>query len=62
MKKFKTRHLGFALAIFGVAFVANSAFAGMTPIGPSVPEPTSALLFTAGVAVAAISIRMIRRK
>ena len=42
--------------------VPTVAFA--TTGGPvlAVPEPTSALLFAAGVAVAAISIRMIRRK
>ncbi len=42
--------------------VPTVASATVTPPAPAVPEPTSALLFAAGVAVAAISIRMIRRK
>ncbi len=62
MKPHKTRQLGFALAIFGAALAATEAFAFSTPTTPAVPEPTSALLFAAGIAVAAISIRMIRRK
>ncbi len=39
-----------------------TASASTTPPAPAVPEPNSALLFTAGAAVTAISIRMIRRK
>ena len=62
MKPHKTRQLTFALAIFGAALAATEAFALATLPSPAVPEPTSALLFAAGVAVAAISIRMIRRK
>ena len=62
MKKYKTRHIVFVLAVLGVALAATAAFALGTPPGPAVPEPTSALLFAAGIAVAAISIRMIRRK
>ena len=42
--------------------VPTVASATVTPPAPAVPEPTSALLFAAGVAVAVISIRMIRRK
>ena len=38
------------------------AFATNTRPGPAVPEPSSALLFVAGAAVAAISIRLMRRK
>ena len=38
------------------------ASASATQPAPAVPEPSSALLFAAGVAVTAISIRMIRRK
>ena len=30
--------------------------------GPAVPEPTSALLFAAGIAVAALSTKVMRRK
>ena len=61
MKKYKTRHIAFVLAILGVALAAT-ALAGITQPGPAIPEPSSALLFAAGVAVTAISIRMIRRK
>ena len=39
-----------------------TASATTAPPTPAVPEPSSALLFAAGVAVAAISIRLIRRK
>ena len=39
-----------------------TASAGTVRPAPAVPEPSSALLFAAGVAVTAISIRMIRRK
>ena len=38
------------------------SFATNTHPVPAVPEPSSALLFAAGAAVTAISIRMIRRK
>ncbi len=61
MKKYKTRHIAFVLAILGVALAAT-ALATTAPPGPAVPEPSSALLFVAGAAVTAISIRMIRRK
>jgi hypothetical protein len=62
MNKYKTRHFSFVLAIFGVALAANAAFAGTSPTVPAVPEPSGALLFAAGVVVAAISIRIFRRK
>jgi hypothetical protein len=62
MKPHKTRQLTFALATFGATLAATEAFAGNLQLNPVVPEPTSALLFAAGIAVAAISIRMIRRK
>ena len=62
MKKYKTRHIAFVLAIIGVALAATAASASVTPPAPAVPEPSSALLFVAGAAVTAISIRMIRRK
>lgn len=39
-----------------------TASAGNLRPAPAVPEPSSALLFAAGAAVTAISIRMIRRK
>ena len=39
-----------------------TASAGDVRPAPAIPEPSSALLFAAGVAVTAISIRMIRRK
>ena len=61
MKKYKTRPIAFVLAILGVALAAT-ALAGVPPPVPAIPEPSSALLFAAGVAVTAISIRMIRRK
>ena len=62
MKKYKTRHVAFVLAILGVALAATAASAFSFPPAPAVPEPSSALLFAAGIAVTAISIRMIRRK
>ena len=62
MKKYETRHYTLVLAIFGIAVVTSAAFAGTSPTVPAVPEPTGALLFAAGIAVAAIFIRMIRRK
>ena len=62
MKPHKTRQLTFALAIFGAALAATEAFAFIIVPIPAVPEPSSALLFAAGIAVAAISIRIIRRK
>ena len=58
----KTRHIAFVLAVLGGALAATAAFAGQTPAGPAVPEPSSALLFAAGIAVTAISIRLMRRK
>ncbi len=61
MKKYKTRPIAFVLAILGVALAAT-AVASEPPPPPAVPEPSSALLFAAGLAVTAISIRMIRRK
>ena len=61
MKKYKTRHITFVLAILGVALAAT-ALATTAPPAPAIPEPSSALLFVAGAAVTAISIRMIRRK
>ncbi len=39
-----------------------TALATTAPPAPAIPEPSSALLFVAGAAVTAISIRMIRRK
>ena len=62
MKKYKTRHIAFLLAILGVALAATAASALSLPPAPAIPEPSSALLFVAGAAVTAISIRMIRRK
>jgi len=35
---------------------------GTGGVGPAVPEPTSALLFAAGIAVAALSTKVMRRK
>ena len=62
MQKYKTRYIAFVLAIIGVALAATAASASATSPAPAVPEPSSALLFTAGIAVAAISVRMMRRK
>ena len=41
--------------------VPAAASAGFLPAAP-IPEPSSALLFAAGIAVTAISIRLMRRK
>ncbi len=55
---------GFWLAFLGSFLAATAAFAtGLPPLpGTTVPEPSSALLFTAGIALIVISIRLIWRK
>jgi hypothetical protein len=51
--------------VVGIAPAVASATGFQTPpdvISSAVPEPTGAVLFAVGLAAAAISIRMIRRK
>ena len=60
--KAKTKmQIGFALAILVAGLAATVASASVVNI-PPIPEPTSPLLFAAGLAVTAIAIRMVRRK
>ena len=62
MKEKRMKRLVCVLISLVVVLAPAAASATNGPPLPAVPEPSGALLFAAGVAVAAIAIRLIRRK